>query len=321
MDDAPPPTPRTHVPFEGLWAMAIDVPYSYLVADRGAAWTCGQLALGPGAEVLHPGDLALQSEIVCDHIDAILRRADLDPMSIGRLYLYYVPTGNRRDDAHDTARSAMIDCFQTRFGVDIHLVPIPVPHFYYDGIVLEVDVFCATSSTPFTFGGGAGGRDRLSEHALVGSPEQTAPLPDPGAALVVGDGKAPLIAGVDVRQGVVNTDVRRDNDTVCVVRGAGDLLWVQCRSTDERLGLVPQTEAIMATIAQVLNGEGFRFTDVVKSTTHYAGDSSADDLHDNMSVRNGYYSTPGPASTGIPVHGFADPASRIVVDITLIRSA
>ena len=77
----------------------------------------------------------------------------------------------------------------------------------------------------------------------------------------------------------------------------------------------------MAAIAGVLDREGFRFADVVKSTTHYAGDNSADDLHDNMSVRNRYYASPGPASTGIPVHAFADPASRIVVDITLIRSA
>ena len=214
----------------------------------------------------------------------------------------------------------MQDCFRKRFGSAVDLVPIPVPHFYYAGVVLEVDVFWAADSAPFQFGRGPGGSARLSEHAVLGSPDQTPPLPDPGAALVVGDGGAPRIAGIDVRSGDVHTDVGSNEATVSVVRRAGDLLWVQCRSTDGDLGLVPQTQAIMKEIARALEQQGFRFADVVKSTTHYAGDSSANDLHDNMAVRNGYYTKPGPASTGIPVHGFADPASRIVVDITLIRS-
>jgi len=59
--------------------------------------------------------------------------------------------------------------------------------------------------------------------------------------------------------------------------------------------------------------------DVAKSTTHYVGGSTAEELHDNMSVRNRRYTKPGPASTGLPVFGFADPASKIVVDITLVR--
>jgi hypothetical protein len=46
---------------------------------------------------------------------------------------------------------------------------------------------------------------------------------------------------------------------------------------------------------------------------------TAEQLHINMAVRNGYSTRPGPASTGIPVYGFADPGARNVIDLTLRR--
>ena len=58
----------------------------------------------------------------------------------------------------------------------------------------------------------------------------------------------------------------------------------------------------------------------MKSTTHYAGDASAAALHDNMSVRNAYYRKPGPASTGVPVFGFAAPACKVAVDVLALRA-
>ena len=62
---------------------------------------------------------------------------------------------------------------------------------------------------------------------------------------------------------------------------------------------------------------GLAYTDVVKSTTHYVAGDSAEELHDNMAVRNRRYSSPGPASTGVPVHRLDDPGCRIVVTLTL----
>ena len=82
-------------------------------------------------------------------------------------------------------------------------------------------------------------------------------------------------------------------------------------------GLVPQTEAVMAALDEHLPALGLGYADVVKSTTHYVAGDSAEELHDNMAVRNRRYRSPGPASTGVPVHGFADPACRIAVTLTL----
>ena len=75
--------PLRLVPFDGLWEMAIDVPYSMLAGRGDLAWSCGQLALGAGARVQAPGDLLAQADIVADHLDTILRRAGLDRSVFG----------------------------------------------------------------------------------------------------------------------------------------------------------------------------------------------------------------------------------------------
>ena len=75
----------------------------------------------------------------------------------------------------------------------------------------------------------------------------------------------------------------------------------------------------MKTFEALLPNKGLSFADVVKSTTHYVG-GSAEELHSNMQVRNAYYSKPGPASTGLPVFGFGDQNSKVVVDLTFAKT-
>ncbi|MCP4960438.1 MAG: hypothetical protein GY925_14365 [Actinomycetia bacterium] len=306
---------RSHVSFAGLWSMAIDVPYSYLLRDGDLAWTCGQLALDSEANAIHNGDLAAQSSVVCDHVDAILERAGLSRHGVQRLYLYHA-------NSPDDAIAAMLDVITDRLGSSVDLVPLAVPHFYYDGVVLEVDVFWGGPAAELRWVHGPGGRSRLSEHIVSPSDSLTDHVEalDPGAVI---DGGPHLTEtrwiGVDVADGVVRSDVGITDSVSVVSRRSEPFLWLQGRSTDEGKSLVAQTEALMRRLAEVLATHGYEFTDVVKSTTHYIGGNTAEELHDNMSVRNAYYRSPGPASTGVPVHGFADPRSKIVVDLTLIR--
>jgi hypothetical protein len=87
-------------------------------------------------------------------------------------------------------------------------------------------------------------------------------------------------------------------------------------AADADISLTGQTARIMARINQQLADMNLEFASVVKLTAHYAGGASPQDLHDNMKIRHGYHATPGPASTGLPVTGFADPACRISVTVT-----
>ena len=99
--------PLRLVPFDGLWEMAIDVPYSMLAGRGDLAWSCGQLALGAGARVQALGDLLAQADIVADHLGTILRRAGLDRSRVRRLVAYYVPK-TERDGPALTARAAQL---------------------------------------------------------------------------------------------------------------------------------------------------------------------------------------------------------------------
>jgi enamine deaminase RidA (YjgF/YER057c/UK114 family) len=127
---------RTHVPFAGLWAMPIDVPYSFLLRDDALAWSCGQLPLDGASNVLAPGDLIAQTRITCDYICDILERGGFDSSTVGKLVLYHV-------DCTADLRREMLDVTRKRFGDGAVLVPVAVPHFYYDDLLIEVDVFAS----------------------------------------------------------------------------------------------------------------------------------------------------------------------------------
>lgn len=344
--------------------MPIDVPYSLMLRVGNFAWSCGQLALDSDSSVLAADDLGAQSRIVCNYIDEILARGDLPASTARRMLLYYVDRG-----AGD--RDQVLEIFRQRFGDAVLLDPIPVPHFYYDGILLEVDVFCGigdirlgsdsrskvalklVDSGEFVWasletsdgsietawqmleenlqGLGITPANLLSEHWFAPNhllSKTTAYLGKSGHEADAG-GLVDVGLGTDAIRGVF-TFVRgasgaggpevEDFDGLRIVsRSKGAFTWVHARSLNQDINLVDQTKRIMGGIERVFDRLGVTFADVVKSTAHYVGGSSPEELHDNMRVRNGYYVKPGPASTGLPVFGFSDPASRIVVDVTAMN--
>ncbi len=334
-------SPRTFVPFDSLWQMRIDVPYSLMVRVGQHAWSCGQLALNGDSQVLAPHDLAAQSRVVAGYVDQVLGRAGLTAADAKRLLLYYVPSAENDDGNVERMRSA----FRSVLGGDVQLDAVPVPHFYYDGIVLEVDAFAGPSAgdcfdwvsieTPPDALADAisslDARNILTAHWFV--PE--AQLHDVAATLdgrgLVHDAGAIVSAGPDstlVRGSVlllrgrpISVQTQTVDGVQLTSRSAEGVGWIATRCTDASLGLVAQTERIMEAIAASLEGKGAGFDAVVKSTTLYVGDSSEDELHQNMSVRNRRYTTPGPASTGLPIFGFADASSMLTVDVIYVSDA
>ncbi|SLN68899.1 2-aminomuconate deaminase [Roseovarius albus] len=65
--------------------------------------------------------------------------------------------------------------------------------------------------------------------------------------------------------------------------------------------MVAQTRVAMDNLKRVLAEFGAKLNDVVKVTTFYQGSASAEALHENLLIRSGSYTDPGPATTGIPV--------------------
>ncbi|MBZ0217349.1 MAG: hypothetical protein K8F25_12400 [Fimbriimonadaceae bacterium] len=125
--------PRTCIPFD-VFSMQVDVPVSMLVRDGDLGWTCGQCPLDRKGEVLAPADLFAQTGIVCDMIEDVLRRGGFSNRSIGKLNVYFAAGGPGEGDK-------ALALIASRFAHGPVIVPIPVPHFYYDGMMIEVDVF------------------------------------------------------------------------------------------------------------------------------------------------------------------------------------
>ncbi len=127
---------RVHVPFD-IFAMQVDVPVSTMVRDGAFGWSCGQCPLDREGAVVYPGDLVAQSGFVCDMIETVLHRAEFVAASVARLHVYFVESRAGEGDA-------IRDLFRRRFPHGPALVLIPVPHFYYEGMLIEVDVFAGT---------------------------------------------------------------------------------------------------------------------------------------------------------------------------------
>ncbi len=351
---------RTYVPFEGRWSMRIDVPYSLLLRDGDDAWSSGQAPLDTNAEVVAPGDLAAQTRISCGHIANILSDGGFGREALGKLVLYHTAR-----NASDT--DSMLDIARETFGPQPLLVPVAVPHFFYEGMVIEVDAF-ATARRGATLdysdndgrvkvrlvNGGSfvwaalelqaepsaedlelantqlekalrvlslSPRHKLSEHWFAPGSSYEVPSGVPAGMVVTSEPVVPAVLGelTFIKAGPVHEERHTQAGSVQIVtRKSGAHLWLAGWCTDENAGLVEQTERIVDALADALARNGAAFSDVAKSTTHYVGGASEENLHDNMAVRNARYEKPGPASTGIAVSGLNAKGARIAIDLCVV---
>jgi enamine deaminase RidA (YjgF/YER057c/UK114 family) len=122
-----------HVPFESVWKMRIDHPYSLFVRDGSHFWSCGQCPLNEAGDVLHPNDLFAQARALTGIIDQLLGKIDADRSAVTQLVVYYIKT----TDGDGQRLTHLLSGF---FDTNVLIVPVSVPHFYYDGMMIEIDV-------------------------------------------------------------------------------------------------------------------------------------------------------------------------------------
>ena len=356
---------RSCVPFGKMWGMRLDHPYSSLVTEGDYAWTCGQCPLDTSGNVLYANDLVAQAKLVAEYIHVSLEDASFNPSSVVKLVVYYTQT--------DTDQVlAMLQVFEQSFAGNALVVPIAVPPFYYEGMMIEVDVYAAKNHQPVTTF-----TDPQSELSLqlINSIDltwatlttdiqntQDLSLENIEELLVKANlsteyllcdqwyasdeaSKAfiEILNNSDFCQNpnsVFNTNayghqatlaeltfVTSGNDysrTITPTKNATNLsltgryignYFSITANINEDSGIVAQTRTIMTNIASVLDDWGLTFKDVCKATTTYVGDSSAEALHENMVVRNSYFSKPGPASTGLRINHFSNSQGKISVTL------
>lgn len=83
--------------------------------------------------------------------------------------------------------------------------------------------------------------------------------------------------------------------------------------------IVEQTKIALANIKTILADLGASMDDIIKVTTFYKGNASAEGLHKNLSIRSNAFQTPGPATSGIPVPYLV--YENMVIEIEVIAIA
>lgn len=83
--------------------------------------------------------------------------------------------------------------------------------------------------------------------------------------------------------------------------------------------IVAQSHAVLKDIAGILAAQGMDLDDVVKFNIYYRGEGTREDWAVAARVRAGYFTEPGPATTGIPLPRFDDPDTLIAMQVLAIR--
>jgi enamine deaminase RidA (YjgF/YER057c/UK114 family) len=314
-----------HLPMGLMWNMPIPVACSLAVATDGLAVTCGQCPLDGDGRVLSPGDAAAQSGQVAAMGQGAL--AHLPEVHHAALLVVY----------HDCADPAEVLDPLARAFPDAELAPIRLPHFYYPGMRIEVDIY-ATATPPRRSTGHKGaarlarieggplallhlsGPDMASVQPLLAEvdasrllsaqwfaaePPPIAHMPDPAARVL------PPGAGVSAILTLATDRVEAQTTPGgAILRRAGRFAWASAQGT------APDLAAAAHQAMDALSLPGIPGLTALKATTHYRGGPNAQDLHANLAVRHARFPMPGPASTGVPVQALS--GATLAVDMLAV---
>lgn len=319
-----------HLPMGLMWQMPIPVACSLAVMAKGLAISCGQCPLDDAGKVLHADDPAQQAGLVAEMVRGVLGHLPV-PHHAALLVVYH--------DALDEAE--VLAPLAAAFPGAV-LVPVRLPHFYYAGMRIEVDVY-ATEAAPKvrTLTEGAARMSLVSGNGLtlVGlrapSMAQAKPLlealdpahllsaewfaaeatpqgwhPDP-CARVIQSVAAGVTAVLTLAPGRVETSRTPGG---ALRRASSGFVWLSAQGQGSDLA------AAAHQAMDLLALEAESDLTVLKATTHYVGGSGPEDLHGNLAVRHARFPQPGPASTGVPVAGLAG-ASLAINMLAVERSS
>jgi hypothetical protein len=304
-----------------VWSMPVPVACSLAVATGGLAATCGQCPLDAAGGVLHPGDAGAQAVAVAQAGRVALGHLPV-PHHAALLIVYHA--------APDPA--LVLSPLATAFP-GVVLVPVRLPHFYYAGMAVEVDIL-ATATPPRVHRQATGGASvtqisggpldwvrvsapagadlaaalatldpgrLLAAHWFAADPPPAVWDPAP-AARVIPQGDEGVTAILTLAPGPVTAGHTPGG---AVLRRAGRFAWIAAQ------GARPDLAAAAHAAMDALDLPGIPGLIPVKATTHYAGGPGPDDLHANLAVRHARFPRPGPASTGVPVRALAGAALAV----------
>jgi enamine deaminase RidA (YjgF/YER057c/UK114 family) len=341
------------------WSMPIDHPYSVFVVQEGAGFSGGQCPLDAAGAVVAPHSLDDQLAHVATGIRPILADAGLDYSSISKTVIYYVAASRSEPESSEREWHRRLSLPDGSL-----VVPVPIPHMYYQGMTFEAEYYCKASSIsaddlrylvcPFNLSlaredaaplAAAGLLRRLEANhlpeeclakvtlyadegirlyrdELVRAVEERFAAPRPVISVVTTPAHD---NGLRMLADLITVPARRRSELSPPLDRARHAIqigqWVFTDSIRARAAghnLLAQTKAVMEALGSILEDTQLSFSQVAKTNAFYVGKASAEELHDNMSIRSSFYAKPGPVSTGIPVLGLGEPGALMAVELCLV---
>ncbi len=313
----------SHLPMGLMWSMPVPVACSLAVATGGLAATCGQCPLDGTGKVLHPGDHAAQAAEVARAGRVALGHLAPTPHAAFLVVYHTAPDP-------ETVLAPLAAAFP-----GAALAPVRLPHFYYPGMGIEVDIYASTATPHLSFlkvgdalltlvkGGplvmarlsAPRGADLnaalamldparlLSAQWFAADPPPAAFDPAPGARVIPPEDTATTAILALANDPVVTGRTPGG----AVLRQARGFAWIAAQ------GMGADLAAAANAAMDALDLPDMPDLTPIKATTHYAGGPGADDLHANLAVRHARFPMPGPASTGVPVRALA--GASLAVDM------
>lgn len=348
---------RQFIPFDTLWNFRVPVPFSGLVIDGDHAWSTGLLPLDTDGDVRFPANPIEQAKVIIGYAKTLLEQGKLDIAAVSRVVLYLAahdPTHVSRlvkmfSEAfgHDTLVE-IVPVPRIHYGgallvADVFCAPSqPVTFDNLPGggharVKRESGLILMNVTAPVdTLGQAVGGL--LSQHHL--SPGQLLSgwgiAPEPVLAAVPGQ-IAPRLPGffsgalmpcynifdqvnlyLTFGEGSVEIVESHEENVRLHLADTGKIAVLDGRYLGgQAVSLQAQTKVVVDGLSVALRDRGMNFDNVVKSTSFYAGSDEMDEMHANIAIRNAHYTTPGPASTGVPIARMADPGAKVRIELVL----
>ncbi len=121
---------------EGHWNLQVDIPYSMGVQCGDMFYLCGQADLEGQGHIRNANDLYKQTNASIKHIRTIVEELDCGLEDLTKITVFYINNGETDEAAY--SRHIANQLGTTKKPV---ITMVPVPHFFYPGVMVEIDAY------------------------------------------------------------------------------------------------------------------------------------------------------------------------------------
>jgi enamine deaminase RidA (YjgF/YER057c/UK114 family) len=247
---------------DGHWSLKVEIPYSMGVRQGDLIMLSGQADLKDMGEVCNADDLHAQTDTALGHIKNIFADLGSSLEALTKLTVFYVNNGGVDQSAYTRHIGEQLGTKNRPV-----IVFVPVRRMFYDGLLVEIDAV----------GVGSKALRRYVDDESCG------PI-NPWFSQAMQCGEFIFVGGTTAAASDAPLSARPSIPPPTIGDSAA------------------QTHTVLARIERLLGKFGASRTDIVKVNNWFVINGTAEDWAKSAEVRAAFYTEPGPAATGHPLH-------------------